>query len=140
MGKKDSYNNRQGLQFQADTPDFLKQLKSQRTESTLSDKIATNRVDEDDDKQDLLDESPQVVLGAGVTSKDAKDLLGVDVVDTREKFKTKESDKIESKQKIAQPQSKKARVTKKSLETNKKLSVKESKKLKNSTFLSFDDE
>ena len=69
--------SRQGLSFQADTPNFMKILLAQNTK-TSSSPTTTSLDDKDpqDDSRHHDDEKPQLVLGKNVTQDDANVVIG----------------------------------------------------------------
>ncbi|KAJ3326053.1 hypothetical protein HDV06_002438 [Boothiomyces sp. JEL0866] len=135
-GRKQNYKSRQGLQFQADVPDFLKVMQSNAPkQAAIEDKMMSaeyrHRLNETEE-QDNQEEKPQIELQEGVTLKEAQDLLGIQADSDTKLIDTPEKKEIASVLK-GKPKSK---IEKKSKET---LSKKDIKKLKSTKLLSFDD-
>ncbi|KAJ3277022.1 hypothetical protein HDV01_000074 [Terramyces sp. JEL0728] len=128
--RRENYKSRQGLQFQAEVPDFLKLMQGNAPkQATIDDKIMSaeyrHRMNTEDDEN--ADEKPQVELQDGVTLKEAQDLLGI-VEEQEPKDKMELSSVLKAKPKT--------KIEKKAKES---LSKKEIKKLKSTKLLSFDD-
>ncbi|KAI8929950.1 hypothetical protein BC831DRAFT_441674 [Entophlyctis helioformis] len=75
-GKKSSYNFRRGLEFQADTPDFIKRMMGG---GGHADKRAGSKEQPElglSDSDEPEDEMPQVLAGRGVSEADVDRFLG----------------------------------------------------------------
>ena len=114
---RSSYNYRQGISFDTDNvPNFLKRIRQEHEPPKEKEKP---------EREERDDEAPVYVLEVGVTSKEAKDLLGVDLKvkdlsqDQVSRNKIQEAGSVKKKQKIK--------------------TVSKSKGVKNSNLLSFDE-
>ncbi|KND02193.1 uncharacterized protein SPPG_02680 [Spizellomyces punctatus DAOM BR117] len=161
--KKLNYNARQGLSFQAETPNFLRQLQAatsgtQRSRRDIPDFSADNDEDSGPDAPEKDDEKPQVVVEKGITDFEVKRYLGKDTPDEESRKRAADGEEDQSepseeeaedtgtdgKVKFRKPKKKSSTSAsaekRRKVDEKKKAALANTKKIKNKKLLSFDDE